>query len=181
MRALLVTLFLAVPLGARGAPAPELALEWPGGEAALPLGHLVPALTLGDVTAADLALPARDGGGRGGGQARVEPALCLVLGIIPGFGLGHLLAHSRQWVVWLVVDIAIAVLFWGPYWYWPDHPGFFPVLNLLVLVERIFEGVSAYQAAGGGRILPLDRGWAGAPSGPALAAMPPGQRLGGVW
>jgi hypothetical protein len=180
MRALLLALILGCPLAARAVPALGPELERPGAAAPAPLGHLVPALALGGVTSPDLALQtARDGGH--GGYTRVEPALCLVLGIIPGFGIGHLLAHSRQWVVWLVVDIVIAVLFWGPYWYWPDHPGFFPVLNLLVLVERIFEGISAYQAAGGGRILPFDRGGAALPSAPALAAMPPGRRLAGVW
>jgi hypothetical protein len=177
MRALLLALTLACPLVARALPA--LSLEAPGAPASAPLGHLVPALSLGGAEAPDLAMQSARDGGRGGGYTRVEPALCLVLGIIPGFGIGHLLAHSRQWVVWLVVDIAIAVLFWGPYWYWPDHPRFFPVLNLLVLVERIFEGISAYQAAGGGRILPYDR--AALPSAPALAALPPGRRLAGVW
>jgi len=179
MRALLLTLILGCPLAARAAP--TLALETPGAGAPAPLGHLVPALTLGGAGAPDLAMQSARDGGRGGGYTRVEPALCLVLGIIPGFGIGHLLAHSRQWVVWLVVDIAIAVLFWGPYWYWPDHPRYFPVLNLLVLVERIFEGISAFQAAGGGRILPFDRGVVALPPAPALAAVPPGRRLAGVW
>jgi len=179
MRVLLLSLLLCSPAAARAGALLEL--EPPGGAGPAPLGHLVPDLSLGGATAQDLGLrAARDGGGRGR-QARVEPALCLVLGIIPGFGIGHLLAQSRHWVVWLVVDIVIAVLFWGPYWYWPDHPGFFPVLNLLVLVERIFEGISAYQAAGGGRILPFDRGFAALPPAPALAALPPGRRLGGVW
>jgi hypothetical protein len=170
MRALLAALLLAAPALAS---AYTLRLDAPAVAAPrLELG--LPQLTLGEGGQAPLDLElARDRGGR------VEPALCLVLGIIPGFGVGHLLAHSRNWVIWLVVDIVVAVVFWGPYWYWPGHPGYFPVLNLLVLVERIFEGVSAYQAAGGGRLLPFDGSWAQAPPSPAALALPVGYRPGG--
>jgi hypothetical protein len=158
------------------APEARAALELQRSDPA-PAGawHLLPELTLDGHGALDLQL-ARDGG-RGGGP-RIEPALCLVLGIIPGFGVGHLLARSHNWPVWLVVDVVIAVVFWGPYWYWPGHPGYFPALNLLVLVERLVEGFSAYQAAGGGRIFPLDRGLAAAPGHALQVALPEGYRPG---
>jgi hypothetical protein len=123
---------------------------------------------------------ARDRGG-GGGGSRVEPALALVLGIIPGFGIGHLVAGSSRWVTWLVVDIVIAFVAWGPFWYWPDRPGFFPFLNLLVLVERIFEGLSAYEAAGGPRVFRNDRLFAQGPPPAALPALPVGLRPGVSW
>jgi hypothetical protein len=170
MRILVAALALAAaPALARADLALELSL--PGAEAAGPPVRLeVPPLSLGGVTAGDLFL-ARDG--RGGRRDRVEPVLCLILGIIPGFGIGHLLAGSDRWVLWLVVDIVIAVVFWGPFWYWPGHPGYFPALSLLVLVERIVEGVLAYQAAGGGRVFRMERGLAEAPlPPPALAAIP---------
>lgn len=169
MRPLLVAALLIAAPAARA----DLALHL--GQAAPADWHLVPELALDGHGALDLQL-ARDGGRSGG--PRVEPALCLVLGIIPGFGLGHLLAHSHNWAVWLVVDVVIAVVFWGPYWYWPGHPGYFPALNLLVLVERIIEGASAYQAAGGGRLFPLDRGLAAAPAPALQVALPEGYRPG---
>jgi hypothetical protein len=179
MRALLTALLLAgAPALARADLAiPDLRLDWPGASAAAPAASLdLPELSLGGVSAGDLFL-ARDH--RGGGGRRVEPVLCLVLGIIPGFGIGHLLAGSDRWVIWLVVDIAIAVVFWGPFWYWPDRPGYFPALSLLVLVERIFEGILAYQAAGGGPVFRMDRlAEAARLPAPALAAIPVTPRAG---
>lgn len=177
---LLTALALAgTPALARASfPIPDLRLDWPSAEAAGPSVALeVPELSLGRVTAGDLFYGRE---GRGGGRARTEPALCLVLGIIPGFGIGHLLAGSDRWVVWLVVDVIIAVFFWGPFWYWPDRPGYFPALSLLVVVERVVEGILAYQAAGGGPVFRMDRGLAGARPGPspALAAIPVTPRSG---
>jgi hypothetical protein len=107
--------------------------------------------------------------------------LALVLGIIPGFGIGHLVAGSSRWVTWLVVDIVIAFVAWGPFWYWPARPGFFPFLNLLVLVERIFEGISAYEAAGGGRVFRHEQGFALGPPPAVLRALPVGARAGVAW
>lgn len=169
MRILLTTLLLAAtPAMARAETG--LRLDWPGDRSGPSAALDVPELSFGGVSAGDLFM-AREG--RGGGRQRLEPALCLVLGIIPGFGLGHLLAGSDRWVVWLVVDIVIAVVFWGPFWYWPDRPGYFPALSLLVLVERIFEGILAYQAAGGGPVFRM-QGLADAATlpPPALAAIP---------
>lgn len=169
MRILLIAVIVAAsPALARA----DLRLDWPG-EASGPSMRIdVPDLSLGGVSAGDLLLM-RDGRG-GRYYTRTEPVLCLILGIIPGFGVGHLLAGSPRWVVWLVVDVVIAVVFWGPFWYWPDHPGYFPALSLLVLVERIFEGVLAYQAAGGGYGYRMERGLAdaGRVPPPALAAIP---------
>lgn len=179
MRTLLVaTLLLAAPLAARADRAlqltlPALSLAAPGA------GFELPELELGALTVRSFSL--ERGSGAGVHRQRIEPALCLVLGIIPGFGIGHLLAGSDRWVTWLVIDLVIALLFWGPYWYWPDHPGYFPALNLLVLVERIFEGIFAYQAAGGGRVFRMDGRLASALPPPVLAALPVGRTSGVSW
>lgn len=175
---LLAALVLLAPGAAR---ALELRLAAPSAPARESgPGLQLPQLRWGAEAAADLGLDPGSGEQiRGAG--RKEPVVCLVLGIFPGFGIGHLLAGSDRWVVWLVVDIAIAALFWGPLYYWPDHPGYFPLLNLLVLAERIAQGILAYEAAGGPRVFRLDRGLAGAPPPPVLAALPDGYRPGVRW
>jgi len=179
MRTLLVaTLLLAAPLAARAERSLELELPSPSLSAPA-AGLRLPELELGIFTVSDLSR--ERGSGAGANRRRVEPALCLVLGIIPGFGIGHLLAGSDRWVTWLVIDLVIALLFWGPYWYWPDHPGYFPALNLLVLVERIFEGIFAYEAAGGGRVFRMDGRLAAALPPPVLAALPVGRMPGVSW
>ncbi len=177
MRAPLLALAVALaaaPAAARADPGLDLRLRIFDGAGAAPSGL---ALDVPDLSVRGLPVfEARRGGG--GGGARVEPALCLVLGIIPGFGIGHLLAGSQQWTTWLIVDIIIAFVAWGPFFYWNDRPGYFPLLNLLVLVERIFEGISAYQAAGGGPLLHDLRGWdALSPSAVALPVGARGSRL----
>lgn len=181
MRTLLAAALLslsAAPLAARADFSPRL--ELPSPSAAAPaVGLDLPDLELGTFTAS--AFSAERWSGAGNHRVRVEPVLCLVLGIIPGFGIGHLLAGSDRWVTWLVIDILIAVVFWGPYWYWPGHPGYFPDLNLLVLVERIFEGIFAYEAAGGGRVFRLDGRLAAAPPSPVLSALPVGRTAGVSW
>jgi len=179
MRTLLVAALLAAaPVAARAGSG--LQLELPSFSlGASSAGLELPELELGSLTASAFSLDR--GSGAGAHRHRVEPALCLVLGIIPGFGIGHLLAGSDRWVTWLLVDIVIALLFWGPYWYWPGHPGYFPALNLLVLVERIFEGIFAYEAAGGGRVFRMDGRLASALPPPVLAALPVGRTAGVSW
>jgi hypothetical protein len=89
------------------------------------------------------------GGGSSGGANAI---LAFILGVFPGFGLGHVVADSSRWVTWLVVDLIIALLFWVGF------PFFFPrflwglpylLLWILVIIERVFEGLSAARAAGG--------------------------------
>ncbi len=175
---LLASLLLAVPLAARADRSQGLRLSAPALSLGAPAAGLgVPELELGTFTVSDFSA----GRGSAAPRQRMEPALCLVLGIIPGFGIGHLLAGSDRWVTWLVVDIAIALLFWGPFWYWPDHPRYFPALNVLVLVERIFEGIFAYEAAGGGRVFRMDGRLASAPPSPAQLALPVGRTAGVIW
>jgi hypothetical protein len=119
------------------------------------------------------ALALDDGGGAPAGhRSRVDPAVALILGIIPGFGIGHLVAGSSQWVIWLIADIVIFAV-WPGGLFFIDHGNGYNFLGLLVLVERIFEGLSAYQAAGGGPIFRSERGFAAAgPPSPIDLALP---------
>jgi hypothetical protein len=172
MRPFLLALALAIVAGPTAARAAfELRLEvFDGPSAARP--HLdVPALSVSGV----VLLALDTGGGAPRGRQRVEPAIALILGIIPGFGLGHLLAGSEQWVIWLIADIVI-FLVWPGGFFFADGHGAYNFLGLLVLVERIFEGISAYQAAGGGPILRSERGFAAALPSPADLARPVGVR-----
>jgi hypothetical protein len=122
----------------------------------------VPALALAG--APDLRAARDEGGGAGAKRgAGVDPAIALVLGIIPGFGIGHVVAGSARWPIWLVADIVIAVVFWAG-----DAPG---GLALLVLVERIFEGLDAYGEARGRSVFGAQAP-AGPPPGLAVAALP---------
>ncbi len=171
------TTLLALALAAFALPAAaraDLTLRLDGFDrAATPAQHLeVPALSVGGLPSVALD----EGGGARARAQRIDPALALILGIIPGFGIGHLLAGSPQWTLWLVADILIAVVAWGPFFYWSDRPGYFPLFSLLVLVERIFEGISAYQAAGGGPIFRSERGFAAREVAPVDLALPVGAR-----
>jgi hypothetical protein len=120
-----------------------------------------------DAAAPPLDLAVDEGGGAGRGRQRVDPAVALILGIIPGFGIGHLVAGSSQWTLWLIADIVIFLVWPGGFLF--THDGAYGFLGLLVLVERIIEGISAYQAAGGGPVFREERGGLG---GLAVARSP---------
>jgi hypothetical protein len=160
--ALLVAL-AAAPAAARAAPGPRLAtLEdtRPAG----PSARLdVPPLALGS-SGAPLRL---DGAGaRAAGDA--TPALSLILGIIPGFGLGHLVAGSPRWTTWLIVDvILLAVWVIGSEVDALNDDPLDTLFFVAVVVERVFQGIDAFQAAGG-RIASR-----APPGGRALAAARP--------
>lgn len=96
-----------------------------------------------------------DGGGMSSDTRQI---LSLVLGIIPGFGLGHLIARDRDgFVLFLIIDIAIAVV-GGGLGIALKAPGLFWGLgSLLVLIERIIEGLDAYASAGGERFIEVTR------------------------
>ena len=163
---LVLAVAAATPAAAR--PGPTLRLDTFAGEAA-PRAHLaVPSLELS-------ALPSLAGDDEGGGaparaRQRVDPALALILGIIPGFGLGHFLAGSSQATIWLIADIVILVIWPGGFLVTSGRA--YDFLGLLVLVERLFEGISAYQAAGGTPIFRDLRASFEGPPSPAQLAMP---------
>jgi hypothetical protein len=76
--------------------------------------------------------------------------LAFILGVVPGFGVGHLIGGSVYgFVTWLCVDLVIGiVLFWVlPILVFPAFPYMFDVSTIAVVVERIFEGYSAFRAA----------------------------------
>ncbi len=142
MRRLLIPLpivaLLAAPAVARADPSLRLPV-FSGERAAFPGAHLVPPLQLGSF--------ALDAGSAAGGGT--EPVLALILGIFPGFGLGHYVAGAA-WQSWAVIDIlllvaAIAVT--------AADLGVLEALAwIATVVERVVEGLDAYHRAGGGRI-----------------------------
>jgi ABC-type multidrug transport system fused ATPase/permease subunit len=86
------------------------------------------------------------GGGDGGGSGALV-FLAGLLGFIPGFGLGYLVsAHIGGFVVFLVIDLVLAGIFFGvfpvlafAFWYLPGI--------IVFVVERIVEAVLSAMAA----------------------------------
>lgn len=116
-----------------------------------------PALRLTDAQRLALAtppmLPLDTGGAVSSGT---EPVLALVLGLLIGFGTGHLVAgDSSGFILFLVVDVAIIVasavlssVVVG--WFWT-------LGSLAILASHIIQGIDAYQKAGGGRVVEQTR------------------------
>ena len=178
MRSTLLALLVALAAAPAGARA-DLVLRFAafdGPADPAPRQHLeLPALAVEGITASAFALDEGGGAGRRGGH-RADPAVSLILGIIPGFGIGHLIAGSQQWIYWLIADILIFAVWPGGFFFF-DHGSAYPLLGLLVLVERIVEGISAFQAAGGGPVFRSERGFAaGGLDSPAALALPIGSR-----
>ena len=117
---------------------------------------LSPILQLTDATRLGLmgAPMALDAGG--GVDAESNRVLALVLGLIVGFGTGHLVAgDTNGFILFLVVDVAIIVVsavvsslvvswFWG-------------IGGLGLLASHIIQGLDAYAEAGGQRIVERTR------------------------
>jgi hypothetical protein len=81
-----------------------------------------------------------------GGDRDAKAILALILGIIPGFGVGHIVADHPGWTTWLIIDIVIVVV-WVLAWQLGGPMG---LLSFIVtVVERAFEGYFAYSAAMG--------------------------------
>ena len=98
--------------------------------------HLVPPLRLG-------ALTLDEGSGAGGGT---EPVLALVLGIFPGFGLGHYVAGA-PWQKWALIDLVVLI---AAIVVTAADLGVLEVLAWVALVvEHVIEGIDAYGKAGG--------------------------------
>jgi hypothetical protein len=89
------------------------------------------------------------GGGDDAGGAAIE-VLAFILGVIPGFGIGHLVGGSIfGFVTWLCTDIVIGVLlFWiFPILIFPYFQYMYLISTIAVVIERIFEGYGAFRAA----------------------------------
>ncbi len=88
----------------------------------------------------------------GGGVSRdVRKILALILGFVPGFGLGHLIAGDTDgFVLFLVIDVALYVL-WGVGW------GLFSPFRYIGgavwLVVHLIQALDAYGSAGGQRFV----------------------------
>lgn len=95
---------------------------------------------------------------RGGGlDSDLRQILALVLGFVPGFGLGHLIARDKDgFILFLIIDIALYVVFgtvgwvlrWGPFW---------GIGGVVWLVVHIIQALDAYGEAGGARIVEIMR------------------------
>ncbi|HEY6104609.1 MAG TPA: hypothetical protein VIV59_01410 [Anaeromyxobacteraceae bacterium] len=130
-------LSLAAPArAAEEIPSLRLSLAGPSAGTQPPQPGLVEPLTLD---------PSLMGSGDGG---RPEPVLALVLGIIPGFGLGHFYAGARsQATTWLIIDLALlggSIVIWALAGSPADA-----LVWIAWVVERGFEGYFAFKAAGG--------------------------------
>ncbi len=92
------------------------------------------------------------GGGDGGGSGLV--ALAFILGVIPGFGIGHLVAGSiGGFIVFLIIDVLISPFFFlFPYVFYAGTTVVWWVDGALLLVERIVEGSLAAAAASVGHV-----------------------------
>jgi hypothetical protein len=89
----------------------------------------------------------------GGMSSDLRQILALILGFVPGFGLGHLVAGDRDgFILFLVIDLALYIggvvlgsvfragLFWG-------------LGGVVWLVVHVIQALDAYAAAGGARIV----------------------------
>ncbi len=168
MRTIVLVLVLSAPALARADLVLSLSVlsarrDAPTGfarDAAPPARLDLPALSIGD------AVPMDSGGGDGMSRSS-RAVLAFVLGILPGFGIGHAVAGSHWWPLWLVIDlvllVALGVGIFGPGW-----PGGYYALGVVVwLVERLFEGLHAHSQALGRRGL---AGLDSLPESPAVAS-----------
>ncbi|MGA9522169.1 MAG: hypothetical protein WBV82_11930 [Myxococcaceae bacterium] len=89
----------------------------------------------------------------GGVSSELRQILALILGFIPGFGLGHLVAGDKDgFILFLVIDIALyaagvvlgAVLRSGLFW---------GLGGIVWLVVHVIQALDAYASAGGPAIV----------------------------
>jgi hypothetical protein len=105
--------------------------------------------------------PLDHGGGSSGGgiSSGGRQVLALLLGLLVGFGTGHLVAKNREgFILFLIVDIVIIVasnvlelvvlrgggLLWG-------------IGGLALLISHIIQGLDAYALSGGERLIEVTR------------------------
>lgn len=173
MPALVVAVLVALAAPSAALASPRLRLTTLEDARGGPSARLeVPVL---DAGGAGTALRRDGAGARAAGDA--TPALSLVLGIIPGFGIGHLVAGSPRWTTWLIVDVLLLAIWVIGSEVEPLNEGPLDTLFFVaVVVERVFEGLDAFKAAGG-RFAAVSRAdppaWASARPlrDPALAAV----------
>ncbi len=96
-------------------------------------------------------LPALDYGGAVSGDTRA--ILGLLLGLIVGFGTGHLVVKDRDgFILFLLIDIAICVAAsLISFVWWTRGPG--GLFYLALVVSHVIQGLDAYGQASGDRII----------------------------
>jgi len=89
----------------------------------------------------------------GGVSAETRQIMALLFGLLLGFGTGHLIAHdSDGFILFLALDIGIIVL--ATVLDIVVHTDLFWVFGgLALLVSHIIQGIDAYAAAGGPRLV----------------------------
>ncbi len=114
------------------------------------------------------------GGGEEGPVPGPIAALAFVLGVIPGFGLGHLVSGAiYAFIGWLIIDVVIGVLlFWLlPVVIFPTVGYIWTIAIIVQVVERLIEGYAAFRVAEYRETFVLnDQSAPGTPA--ALAAVP---------
>jgi hypothetical protein len=122
--------------------------EAPGPET--PAGALAsPRLSLTETDPLDGTQPLDTGGGV---SAQTRQVLALVLGLVIGFGIGHLVARDMDgFVLFLLVDVAIitVMIVLGE----AVHGVFFTLGALGLVVSHVIQGLDAYHSAGGQRLI----------------------------
>jgi len=120
------------------------------------LSHAPPLRISDDLRLGLTGLPSLDEGG--GVSSGTRPLLALVLGLLLGFGTGHLVAQDRNgFVLFLIIDLAIIVIS-NVFEFLVVHGGlFFGLGGLALLVSHIIQGIDAYGESSGQRILQLTR------------------------
>jgi hypothetical protein len=93
----------------------------------------------------------------GGVSSDVRQILALILGFVPGFGIGHLVAHDRDgFILFLIVDIALYAL-WGALGFGFTHGWVWGIGGVIWLVVHIIQALDAFSEAGGGSLVELNR------------------------
>lgn len=90
----------------------------------------------------------------GGMSSDLRQILALILGFIPGFGLGHLIARDRDgFILFLVIDLVLWAV--GGFLGYVVFRGglFFGLGGLVWLVVHIIQALDAYGSAGGERLV----------------------------
>lgn len=78
--------------------------------------------------------------------------LALVLGLLVGFGIGHLVARDRGgFILFLVVDIVIIAV--SSVFHFATRGFFWGIGGLALLISHIIQGLDAYASAGGERLV----------------------------
>jgi hypothetical protein len=88
----------------------------------------------------------------GGVSAQTRQVLALVLGLVIGFGIGHLVARDMDgFVLFLLVDVAIitVMIVLGE----AVHGVFWTLGAIGLVVSHVIQGLDAYHSAGGQRLI----------------------------